>query len=167
MSSSQAVSMQPCSSTTIILGFHSTSGCPIFWPLAGIISIQHTLITWPLASEWTLICHTTMCRNFINFPYNPDHMILWCLEVVRVANAREIHTIVDVTSYHKKALVDLGSLEHGPLYSVLENKMATRITIVMVCECISNINYCDIQKVGRSSLTSPALLYDIYYSGAI
>ncbi len=32
----------------------------------------------------TLICHTTICRDSINFLYNPDHMTLWCLEVVPV-----------------------------------------------------------------------------------
>ncbi len=38
----------------------------------------------------TLICHTTMCRNPINFIiYNPGHVTLWCVEVVLVANARE------------------------------------------------------------------------------
>ncbi len=37
----------------------------------------------------TLICHTTMHRNSINFLYNPGHVSLWCLEVVPVANARE------------------------------------------------------------------------------
>ncbi len=37
----------------------------------------------------TLICHTTMHRNSINFLYNPGHIALWCLEVVPVANARE------------------------------------------------------------------------------
>ncbi len=37
----------------------------------------------------TLICHTTMRRNPINFLYNPGHMILWCVDVGPVANARE------------------------------------------------------------------------------
>ncbi len=27
----------------------------------------------------TLICHTTMRRNSINFLYNPGHVTLWCL----------------------------------------------------------------------------------------
>ncbi len=36
-----------------------------------------------------LICHTTMCRNPINFLYNLDHVTLWCVEVGPVANARE------------------------------------------------------------------------------
>ncbi len=51
-------------------------------------SIDHTLITWPLASEWTLICHTIMPTNTINFLYNPGHVTLWCLEVVLVVYAR-------------------------------------------------------------------------------
>ncbi len=37
----------------------------------------------------TLICHTTMCSNPINFLYNLDHVTLWCVEVGLVANARE------------------------------------------------------------------------------
>ncbi len=37
----------------------------------------------------TLICHTTMRRNPINFLYNPDHVTLWCMEVGPLANARE------------------------------------------------------------------------------
>ncbi len=36
----------------------------------------------------TLICHTTMCRNSINFLYNPVHMTLSCLEVVLVVYVR-------------------------------------------------------------------------------
>ncbi len=48
----------------------------------------------PLTSskcKWvdTLICHTTMCMNRINFLYNPDHVTLWCGEVGPVANFRE------------------------------------------------------------------------------
>ncbi len=39
------------------------------------------------------ICHTTMCRNFINFLYNPGHVTLWCLEVVLVVYAR-VYTIL-------------------------------------------------------------------------
>ncbi len=35
----------------------------------------------------TLLCHTTMRRNSINFPYNPAHVTL-CLEVVPVVYAR-------------------------------------------------------------------------------
>ncbi len=38
----------------------------------------------------TLICHTTMRRNPINFLYNPGHVIIWCVEVGPVANAREL-----------------------------------------------------------------------------
>ncbi len=49
--------------------------------------LNHTLITWPLASEWTLICHTTMCRNTINVLYSPRYVNLWCLEVVPVVYA--------------------------------------------------------------------------------
>ncbi len=43
------------------------------------------------SSKWahTLICHTTMRRNPNNFPYNPGHVTLWCVEVGLVANARE------------------------------------------------------------------------------
>ncbi len=37
----------------------------------------------------TLICHTTMRRNPINFLYNSGHVTLWCVEVGPVANARE------------------------------------------------------------------------------
>ncbi len=33
-----------------------------------------TLQSHDLVSEWTLICHTTMCRNAINVLYNPDHV---------------------------------------------------------------------------------------------
>ncbi len=42
-------------------------------------------------SKWAEphIYHTTMGRNPINGLYNPGHMILWCLEVGLVANARE------------------------------------------------------------------------------
>ncbi len=38
----------------------------------------------------TLICHTTMRKNAINFLYNPGHVTLWCLEVVPVVYARVI-----------------------------------------------------------------------------
>ncbi len=37
----------------------------------------------------TLICHTTMHCHSINFLYNPGHLILCCLEIVPMANARE------------------------------------------------------------------------------
>ncbi len=37
----------------------------------------------------TLICHTTMHRNAINFLCIPGHVILWCVEVVPMANANE------------------------------------------------------------------------------
>ncbi len=40
----------------------------------------------------TLICHTTMCRNSINFLYNSGQVTLWCVEVGPVANARECST---------------------------------------------------------------------------
>ncbi len=36
----------------------------------------------------TLICHTTMHRNPINFLYHLGHVTLWCVEVGPVANAR-------------------------------------------------------------------------------
>ncbi len=52
----------------------------------------HTLITNHLTSSQradTLICHTTMHRNPINFLYNPCHVTLWCVKVGTVANARE------------------------------------------------------------------------------
>ncbi len=38
----------------------------------------------------TLICHTTMRRNAINFLSIPGHMTLWCLEVVPVAYAIDV-----------------------------------------------------------------------------
>ncbi len=37
----------------------------------------------------TLICHTTMCRNPINFLYNLGQVTLSCVEVGLVANARK------------------------------------------------------------------------------
>ncbi len=37
----------------------------------------------------TLIRHTTMCRNLINFLYSSSHVTLWCVEVGPVTNARE------------------------------------------------------------------------------
>ncbi len=52
----------------------------------------HALITWPLASEQTLICHITMHWNLINFFYNPGHVTLWCVEVGPMANFRESST---------------------------------------------------------------------------
>ncbi len=62
--------------------------CLTVW--AYCYSSSHALITWPLASEQTLfICHTTICRNPINFLYNSGHMTLWCVEVGPVANARK------------------------------------------------------------------------------
>ncbi len=36
----------------------------------------------------TLICHTTMRRNLINFLYNSGHVTLWCVEVGPVVNAQ-------------------------------------------------------------------------------
>ncbi len=39
--------------------------------------------------EDTLIWHTTMRRNPINFHYNSGHATLWCVEVGPVANARD------------------------------------------------------------------------------
>ncbi len=41
----------------------------------------------------TLICHTTIGRNSINFLYNPGHVTLCCLEVVPVVYARVISPI--------------------------------------------------------------------------
>ncbi len=42
--------------------------------------------------EDSLICHTTMRRNLINFLYNSGHVTLWCVEVGPLANARESST---------------------------------------------------------------------------
>ncbi len=53
-------------------------------------SERTTLITWPLASEQTLICHTTMHRNAINVLNIPGHVTLWCLEVVPVVYASNV-----------------------------------------------------------------------------
>ncbi len=36
----------------------------------------------------TLICHTTLCRNYINFLYNPSHVTLGCVEVGPMVYAR-------------------------------------------------------------------------------
>ncbi len=52
---------------------------------------SHTLITWPLASKWTLICLTTMRRNVINFLHNTGYVTLWCLKVVLVVYAWVIY----------------------------------------------------------------------------
>ncbi len=38
--------------------------------------------------ENTLICHTTMHRNTIDFGYNSSYVALWCLEAVPVVYAR-------------------------------------------------------------------------------
>ncbi len=55
----------------------------------------HTLITWPSSSEGVdiLICHTTVCRNAINFQYNHGHVTLWCLEVVPLVYVRMINKL--------------------------------------------------------------------------
>ncbi len=37
----------------------------------------------------TLICHTTISSNPINFLYNSGHVTLWCVEEGPVANGRE------------------------------------------------------------------------------
>ncbi len=36
-----------------------------------------------------LIYHTTMCRNSINFLYNPGDVTFWCVEVGLVANTKK------------------------------------------------------------------------------
>ncbi len=48
------------------------------------------LVHWLTSSKQvdTLICHTTMRRNSINFLYNAGYMTLWCLEVVPVVYTR-------------------------------------------------------------------------------
>ncbi len=56
-----------------------------WWYVEGAHSNQVTSSTRPD----TLICHTTMHGNSINFLYNPHHVTLWCLKVVPVANAKE------------------------------------------------------------------------------
>ncbi len=53
-------------------------------------SINHNLITWTLASDQTLICHTTMCRNAINLLYIPGHVTRWCLEAIPVVFASDV-----------------------------------------------------------------------------
>ncbi len=40
----------------------------------------------------TLICHTTMRRNPINFLHNLGHVALGCVEVGPLANARKCST---------------------------------------------------------------------------
>ncbi len=59
------------------------------------ICSDHNPIMWPLASEWKIICHTTMCRSSNDFLYNPGHRTLWYLEVVPVVYARVMfwHTV--------------------------------------------------------------------------
>ncbi len=54
------------------------------------------------SSKWvdTLICHTTMHRNAINFLYNPCHITLWCLEVVPLVYARVDLTYILVSLAH-------------------------------------------------------------------
>ncbi len=75
------------------------------------ISINHTLkVVRPDTARQTthsnhvisnmcmdnLICNTTMCRNAINFLYNPGHTTLWCLKVVPVFYARVVRLICQV-----------------------------------------------------------------------
>ncbi len=55
-----------------------------------IDSISHSKHVISGKQVETLIWHTTMCRNSINFLYNPGHVTLWYLEVVSVIYARVI-----------------------------------------------------------------------------
>ncbi len=52
--------------------------------------VWHTLIMWPPASEWTLICHTSIRRNSIKFLYDPGHVTFWYLEIVPAVHAGKI-----------------------------------------------------------------------------
>ncbi len=54
------------------------------------------------SSKWvdTLICHTTMRRNPINFLYNTGHVTLWCVEVGHVTNASEHWRLKSSMSIH-------------------------------------------------------------------
>ncbi len=70
----------------------------VFW-----LSLENVLHKWAMhfmshahsnhvtssKREDTLICHTTMRGNPINFLYNPGHVTLWCVKVGLVANPRE------------------------------------------------------------------------------
>ncbi len=48
--------------------------------------ILHTLITWPLATRWTLLCATLQCIvNLYTFYIYYGHVMFWCLKVVLVA----------------------------------------------------------------------------------
>ncbi len=53
--------------------------------------IAHTHSDHMTFSKWadTLICNTTIHRNPINFLWNLGQVILWCVEVGPVANAKE------------------------------------------------------------------------------
>ncbi len=58
--------------------------------LSGSLSKTTALITWPLASEWTLSYATPQCVGMLfSFLYNPGHVTHLCLEVVPVVYAWE------------------------------------------------------------------------------
>ncbi len=69
----------------------------------------------------TLICHTTMRRNPINFLYNPGHVTLWSVEVGPVANAREVLEVLMVNNVTGYKLLDsyLGIYPHRTRLSLL------------------------------------------------
>ncbi len=48
----------------------------------------------------TLICHTKMRRNSINFLYNPGQVIIWCLEIVPEVSARVLLFIITIVFIH-------------------------------------------------------------------
>ncbi len=60
----------------------------------------------------TLICHTTMCKNLINFLYNPGHVTLWCVEVGPMANARGGFNARTRLGYGEKELCITNLLRH-------------------------------------------------------
>ncbi len=67
----------------------------------------HILITWPLASKWTISYDTTQCVGILlTFLYNPGHVTRWCLEIVLVVYAR-VHTC----THHILAEVFIGELK--------------------------------------------------------
>ncbi len=80
----------------------------------------------------TLIYYITMRRNSINYLYNLDHVTLWCLEVVPMANASEgsiphsNHVIsskqADTLIYHitmrRNSISFLYNLDHMTLWCV-------------------------------------------------
>ncbi len=82
-----------------------------------LMVFYHTLIMWPLASEWTFVCHTTMCRNTINFLCSPGNMTLWCVEVVPVVYARvDLYLYFKVTCIHLECLFSNDS--HSIIYTI-------------------------------------------------